>query len=739
MAGVEGMDFSAGGLSLENKGSDALYWQDPMDPEDDVGSADLFDQFVVLDGADSTAGEGFGQLYGATDMPISPHALAADAAPPALPTSGSSSSLHTASTAKFPPPQQYRHSRGAPPMTDLTDHPAGNPRQRDDGLFARHEVPGGGSISDSELLKLEGLTMRSPRVQVPPASASVPASPPTRSTSPRKANRLETLYTRIRDNFQGKPRPQQQQQQPLTQPPVLVPAPAMSTIKMESAGMGSRPRPFNPHLSETHMPLSPPLTGPLSDTSQQPLGTGSSSNSMGYINNYLDNPFFETPGLPFENTTGIDPHSVPIQPPQGISRAAIPSTPLQTPHLANFPLANNAAQSATWQFDASANNNPNASKMGWPSSSAAVSSSSFVTPGGQDTNRWWDAGDAMDTDAVSYQTAESRQAAFNLALQGFQFPQLPMHMPQPRSPTGPAVLHRNHGELPSAAPHQFHLDIINGHDQHHHPHHAGNAFRRTRSEQQLYQPPPPPSQQQRRPKPKAPSSGARHQPPAHQRHASGSGSGALTSPRKARTASGGSTSSPSPTPGRLQRRSASMQMLRSTPAAGSALDGGPSSPAAVRKRRSWTGRRGNVNGNANAAANASATDLNRAALAAAELNFDAMDSPHYARKPSSSAATGSSRRGSANSSASHHHNQQASDGGGGGGGRGGSSAFVNYTPSDHNLLMTGVAPSGSSKTKARRDREAQEKQRKLRETIQKAIAAAGGDARKLEDGILLDV
>lgn len=60
--------------------------------------------------------------------------------------------------------------------------------------------------------------------------------------------------------------------------------------------------------------------------------------------------------------------------------------------------------------------------------------------------------------------------------------------------------------------------------------------------------------------------------------------------------------------------------------------------------------------------------------------------------------------------------------------------FVNFTPQDHRVLMTGVAPSGSSKTKARREREAQEQKRKLGEAVRKAVAAAGGDVRKLEEG-----
>ncbi|KAH7326123.1 hypothetical protein B0I35DRAFT_474813 [Stachybotrys elegans] len=66
-------------------------------------------------------------------------------------------------------------------------------------------------------------------------------------------------------------------------------------------------------------------------------------------------------------------------------------------------------------------------------------------------------------------------------------------------------------------------------------------------------------------------------------------------------------------------------------------------------------------------------------------------------------------------------------------GGGGSSeiGFVNFTPNDGNLLMTGVAPSGSSKTKARREKEAQERRRRLSEAAIKAVAAAGGDVDKL--------
>lgn len=77
-------------------------------------------------------------------------------------------------------------------------------------------------------------------------------------------------------------------------------------------------------------------------------------------------------------------------------------------------------------------------------------------------------------------------------------------------------------------------------------------------------------------------------------------------------------------------------------------------------------------------------------------------------------------------------------GGGGGGGMGGGIGFVNYTPSDHSVLMTGVAPSGSSKTKARREKEAEDKRRKLSEAMMRMASDAGVDVSMLkEEGIVI--
>ena len=64
--------------------------------------------------------------------------------------------------------------------------------------------------------------------------------------------------------------------------------------------------------------------------------------------------------------------------------------------------------------------------------------------------------------------------------------------------------------------------------------------------------------------------------------------------------------------------------------------------------------------------------------------------------------------------------------------------FVNYTPDDSRKILTGVAPSGSSKTKARREKEAMERRRKLSQAAVRAVREAGGDIESLvEQGLLV--
>lgn len=58
--------------------------------------------------------------------------------------------------------------------------------------------------------------------------------------------------------------------------------------------------------------------------------------------------------------------------------------------------------------------------------------------------------------------------------------------------------------------------------------------------------------------------------------------------------------------------------------------------------------------------------------------------------------------------------------------------FMNFTPQDSQRILTGVAPSGSSKTKARREQEASEERRRLSLAAIKAIEVAGGDTEALK-------
>lgn len=59
-------------------------------------------------------------------------------------------------------------------------------------------------------------------------------------------------------------------------------------------------------------------------------------------------------------------------------------------------------------------------------------------------------------------------------------------------------------------------------------------------------------------------------------------------------------------------------------------------------------------------------------------------------------------------------------------------SFVNFTANDSKKILTGVAPSGSSKTKARREQEARDRRRKLSEAALQAVRRAGGDVEALE-------
>ncbi|KAL1592467.1 hypothetical protein SLS59_009700 [Nothophoma quercina] len=98
--------------------------------------------------------------------------------------------------------------------------------------------------------------------------------------------------------------------------------------------------------------------------------------------------------------------------------------------------------------------------------------------------------------------------------------------------------------------------------------------------------------------------------------------------------------------------------------------------------------------------------------------------PHFhRRRPSGQAQRTSTTQSRRKSSQSSHGSARAPPSGNVG--------FVNFTPDDSRKILTGVAPSGSSKTKARREKEAADKRRKLSLAAVKAVMEAGGDVDRL--------
>ncbi|KAK4131351.1 hypothetical protein BT67DRAFT_436368 [Trichocladium antarcticum] len=486
MAGVEGMAFAPDGLPSANK-ERRFCW----DGLNDGMGGDFFDQFVELGDSDSESiaggGGGLGHLYGTSDLSMSPR-LAGQMPPNdrGIPIPGavsrpqgisgsapSSGSLYSA--ARVARPRMHPAYRGT---SDMINYDA--PGTGFDDMYSTSfsETLAGGSISDSELLKLEGLTMRSPRIQIPQPSASVPASPPSQATSPRKASRLEAFCSRIRNKaatFHGKSHEGETKLEPAS--PAARAAPLMSTAQMEP--VRGRHRPHDLQLCREQLPLSPPPTGVMSGHPQRPFaGSHNNTSDAAFINGLLDDPFI--PG----GLLGGQ-----FAPPLQLNGGAMPQTPLETPLADGMP---------AWQLPMSTAT----SKPQW----APAPSPYFPA-----ADNWWDpSADAMDTDPtpldLSYHTtANARNASMNLAIQlhqqqSFEYPPPPgtgdlaagglmIHMPQPRGVPS-AVLH---GDRPTRA-------------DHHH----------------------------RRPKPRAPSSGARH-------HQYGPG----VSPRKTRAAAGSASASAS--------------------------------------------------------------------------------------------------------------------------------------------------------------------------------------------------
>ncbi|KAL2173209.1 uncharacterized protein P884DRAFT_155964, partial [Thermothelomyces heterothallicus CBS 202.75] len=208
MAGVQGMPFTASELPHSaNKERAGFCWQGVPG----AASTDIFDQYVELGDSDaeSASGQsgGFGRLVqldqldqldqlGFSELPsMTPHvSLDQIMAPGGGAQGGPEAHQSRPSELKR---DQSPSPRVCQPSQDL--HPLYRAQTDIALLNSVGDTPGGGSISDSELLNLEGLTMRSPRIQIPHLSTPEPASPPSGAASPRKVSRLGTLCTKIRN------------------------------------------------------------------------------------------------------------------------------------------------------------------------------------------------------------------------------------------------------------------------------------------------------------------------------------------------------------------------------------------------------------------------------------------------------------------------------------------------------------------------------------------------------------
>lgn len=532
---------------------------------------------------------------------------------------------------------------------------------------------------------------------------------------------------------------QQQKQQQPQQHPATAPIPqTMIPSHMESAQKATRRLASESQLMWDGMPISPPLTDMphLSHThhSQTP-----NDDTAAFVAGLMDDPFFD-PSVSFANHhhqhhqahEGMLAPAAHINAKNAAYNANIPTTPLATPKFKTEAAGDDGGHyfpttSETWSLDGA--NFVTSSDM----------SNSFMPGDGVDPWSFQPSSDSGNFGANHHSSRNHhnltiqvpRYAAFthdqrhtptsdDLAGSG-----LMIHMPQPRTPnTAPLLsshIHQTHNgmalhEAPSMYPFPGTDGAGTPHGMHHSFHGAGGPPYTEHTGLGNH-----PSS--RRPKPRAPSSGARY-------HQLG------LSPRKARQPSICSSSSPSPTPG-----------------------GGPPAPptGGSRRSRSASRRQSSISFGAGAGGGSNSNNNNNNVLAHRKSTTDLIGvvpssdmQSHAIRKrrsasswrgPSSGGGGGSRRSGSgASSSASAAAAMEAGvggislDGGGGGGGIG----FVNYTPSDHTVLMTGVAPSGSSKTKMRREKEAQEAQRRLSEAVVKAVTAAGVDVSMLqEEGLVI--
>ncbi|KAI0528241.1 hypothetical protein F5B22DRAFT_27970 [Xylaria bambusicola] len=660
------MAFAAVYFPRDNDQSQLPLW--PDNEELTMAGDNFCDQFITFDIEDATALGGdiedppspsilLESLHGGLNSSLCPLDIPADVFHPEAPATAIG--------------QQISNTR-----VTTSENPA-NSNSAALSALARDPILSTGSISDSELLRLEGISLKSS-----PHRGSVTAP-----SSPRKHNQfVDPLHGNIRGTTNHLPPTETRQFETIDMADMdIFLDDARSGLDFFDSNyheFGDSSVPIKQEPIDNHgLPISPPLTGRIPNARQ--------SSSSGFVTGHIEDPFCDDPvNAPVTiRSLKRQPMDTPMSTPNVKGETFLQAN-LMTPLDTNIDIARHpqkayrSTSSAKWPTEGFLTDvGYNEDTSMWSSSSSSAMYIGDNGSGSIPNPSWWNdmvhKGETSHAEPTHHRhTAHGNgvlsNAAHNLSMhkQQAEIPYeynaelsgLMIHMPQPRVPQA-SVLNSNPNEhvltTPTLSSSHYHTPTMT----------------RTRSSHMQYNGSSSKGygNMEKRPRPRAPSSGARHH-------------GAQTSPRKLRNSMSLGylrEESQSPSPMSRQHKHAHAP----APSNGHHTINHQerrqhrSSSLTMRKQRSFTRRESRTS------------------------------SASFAASPTRAASS-------------------SGPSGTGGGGRA-CLDFVNFTPNDGSVLMTGVAPSGSSKTKERREREAKEKAKQLSDLAFKVVEAAGGDVTKL--------
>ncbi|CAJ2502153.1 Uu.00g095470.m01.CDS01 [Anthostomella pinea] len=598
---------------MDNDGSQFSYRQD--NNELAVTSDNFFDQFVSFDSGDPS-------LMGGNPLenPPSPSILLDTIDSNLTNSSSNNQELHFKQFEVEGESAATSDYLTIPPYATIAEQSNSGPAVLT--ALAADPILNVGSVSGSELLRLEGISLQSLKGNL----TALPSLPfdNAKFLNPHKHNQFRESVHATTQHVAHYPKPQRPGQTNIT---------AMGAFqgdmrpyyKLESLDINDYNRDIldmeQAPIDSNDLLLSPLSTGKIPEEHQ--------SRNMRFVSGHLDDPFSKDilapPAVlnPAKNHNTDTPINTPIINRDLFYQHPIASLDMYTSPYQQQPKQQRSTSSAEWSMEGLFNSKDadDANLLYSSSPSAAY----IPDSGNMPSPRWWEThhadtthnGDAAHSDHNTHYTngAHSNNASLKVSMYNQQQTELP---------------HEYNTELSGQAS-RFSLATPRS-SHHYHNRHS-----------------------ERRPLPRAPSSGARHR-------------GSLTSPRKLHRSRA-----------YLREESTSPTPHARPPGLGLGQGQQRSHSSSVRKRRPRT-------------------------------------------PTSKSGGFGSI-------------------GGGGGMGMGGGGSgieFVNFTLSDKDMLMAGVAPSGSSTTRTRREKEAMEKGRKMSEAALKAVRAAGGDINRLvEEGFVM--